>query len=47
MEEAVMAYFKVLYRHLPGGTEKSHKKPQTSWYMGKDYLPTISFLLIV
>jgi hypothetical protein len=24
--EAVMAYFEVLYQHLPGGTKKSHEK---------------------
>jgi hypothetical protein len=24
-KEAVVAYFKVLSRHLPGGTEKTHK----------------------
>jgi hypothetical protein len=27
-EEAVVAYFKALYRLSHGGTEKVHKKPQ-------------------
>jgi hypothetical protein len=27
--EAVMALFKVLFLHLPGGTEENHKKPQS------------------
>jgi hypothetical protein len=26
-KEAVLAQFKVLLRHLPGGTEENHKKP--------------------
>jgi hypothetical protein len=28
-KEAVMAYFKVLSRHFPGGTEENHEKPRS------------------
>jgi hypothetical protein len=28
-KEAVMAYFKVLSWHSPGGTEENHDKPQS------------------
>jgi hypothetical protein len=28
-KEAVIACFKVLSMHLPGGTERKHKKPQS------------------
>jgi hypothetical protein len=28
-KEAVVALFKVLSRHLPGGSEENHEKPQS------------------
>jgi hypothetical protein len=30
-KEAVVALLKVLFRHLPGGTEENYDKPQ-AWY---------------
>jgi hypothetical protein len=28
-KEVVMAEFKVLFRHFPGGTDENHEKPQS------------------
>ena len=30
-QKLVVVYFKVLYRHLPGGTEEKYKTPQSGW----------------
>jgi hypothetical protein len=34
-KEVVMAWFKVLFKHLPGETEENHD----SWYQGLDLNP--------
>jgi hypothetical protein len=39
-KEAVVAWFKVLSRHLPGRTEENHKNlSQDSWFPGRDLNP--------
>jgi len=30
-KEAVLAHFKLLAQHLPGGLEENHDKPQSGW----------------
>jgi hypothetical protein len=35
-KESVTAYIKVLSCHMPGGTEKTHEKPQVSRSPGQD-----------
>lgn len=34
--EIAIAYFKVLYQHLDRSIDKSHEKPQNSWYLAGD-----------
>jgi hypothetical protein len=35
-KEAAVAWFKVLYRHLPGGTRENYEKYQDSLSPGRD-----------
>jgi hypothetical protein len=38
--EAIVAYFKVLFRYLPGGTEKNKEKDsQDRWSQGRNLNP--------
>jgi hypothetical protein len=41
-KEAAMAYFRVLFRNLLGGTEKKYRKSQDCWYFcqGFNWAPT-------
>jgi hypothetical protein len=35
--EAVVTYYEVLSRHLPGGSEENHENPESiGWYPGRD-----------
>jgi hypothetical protein len=38
-EEEDVAQFKVLYRHLFGGSEENNKTPQDSQFVGRDLNP--------
>jgi hypothetical protein len=33
-KEVVVAKFKILFQHLPGGTEENHEKLKDSWSPG-------------
>jgi hypothetical protein len=38
-KEPIVAHFKVLSQHLPGGTEESHERTQNSRFPGRDLNP--------
>jgi hypothetical protein len=39
--ETVVAWFKVPYRNLPGGTEESHEKHQDGWFPDRHLNPRL------
>jgi hypothetical protein len=40
-KEVVIAEFKVLLWHLPGGAEQNPEKPQNDWSLGRDSNPEL------